>query len=451
MSVYIKIKKGLDIKLAGEASKLSVNLQLPEIFALKPTDFSGLTPKLLVKEGDEVKAGTPLFYDKDNEAVKFCSPVSGEVIEIVRGEKRKILEVKILADKEIKYVSFNKLNPIDLSREQVTEALLNSGTWPFIRQRPFGIVADPDAKPKSIFISAFDSNPLAPDNNFILYGSDSNFQTGLDALQKLTDGKIHLNVQAEANPIAVFVNAKGVVLNKISGPHPAGNVGVQIHHIDPVNKGEAVWYINPQDVLIIGKLFNEGIFYAARVVALTGPSVNAPKYYKTIVGCPVKNIIADGGLKAGENRIISGNILTGTQIPPGGYIGFYDSQVTVVSEGHEFEFMGWLAPGFNKFSMSRTFFSWMTPNKKHVLNTNLHGEERPFVMTGQYEKVFPMDIYPVQLLKSILIEDIDMMEKLGIYEVTEEDFALCEFVCTSKIRSQEIIRRGLDLVRREFS
>ena len=451
MSVYIKIKKGLDIKLAGEASKLSVNLQLPEIFALKPTDFSGLTPKLLVKEGDEVKAGTPLFYDKDNEAVKFCSPVSGEVIEIVRGEKRKILEVKILADKEIKYVSFNKLNPIDLSREQVTEALLNSGTWPFIRQRPFGIVADPDAKPKSIFISAFDSNPLAPDNNFILYGSDSNFQTGLDALQKLTDGKIHLNVQAEANPTAVFVNAKGVVLNKISGPHPAGNVGVQIHHIDPVNKGEAVWYINPQDVLIIGKLFNEGIFYAARVVALTGPSVNAPKYYKTIVGCPVKNIIADGGLKAGENRIISGNILTGTQIPPDGYIGFYDSQVTVVSEGHEFEFMGWLAPGFNKFSMSRTFFSWMTPNKKHVLNTNLHGEERPFVMTGQYEKVFPMDIYPVQLLKSILIEDIEMMEKLGIYEVTEEDFALCEFVCTSKIRSQEIIRRGLDLVRREFS
>jgi len=451
MSTYIKIKKGLDIKMAGEASKSLVNLQVPEIFAIKPADFIGLTPKLLVKEGDEVKAGSPLFCDKNNESVTFCSPVSGEVIEIVRGEKRRILEVKILADKEIKYASFNKTDPNDLSGEQITGALLNSGAWPFIRQRPFGIVANPGEKPKSIFISAFDSNPLAPDNNFIMPGNEANFQTGLDALQKLTDGKVHLNVQADAATAAVFMNAKGVVLNKISGPHPAGNVGVQIHHIDPVNKGEAVWYINPQDVVIIGKIFNEGIFDATRVVALTGSPVNDPKYYKTIVGCSVKNMIADGGLKAGENRIISGNILSGYQIPPDGYLGFYDSQVTVIPEGHEFEFMGWLAPGFNKFSMSRTFFSWMTPNKKHDLNTNLHGEERPFVMTGQYEKVFPMDIYPVQLLKSILIEDIDMMEKLGIYEVTEEDFALCEFVCTSKIRSQEIIRRGLDIVRRELS
>jgi len=451
MSTNIKIRKGLDIKLSGEASKSVVNLPLPEIFAIRPADFSGLTPKLLVKEGDEVKAGTPLFYDKSNEAVVFCSPVSGEVLEIVRGEKRKILEVKILADKEIKYESFNKSNPGDLSGKQITEALLNSGAWPFIRQRPFGIIANPGEKPKSIFISAFDSNPLAPDNDFVMYDAAANFQTGLNALQKLTDGKVHLNVHADANVAAVFMNAKGVVLNKISGPHPAGNVGVQIHHIDPVNKGETVWYINPQDVLIIGKLFNEGIFDATRIIALTGSSVIDPAYYKIIIGYPVKNIIADGGLKAGENRIISGNILTGYQIPPGGYIGFYDAQVTVVPEGGEFEFMGWLAPGFNKFSMSRTFFSWMTPNKKHDLNTNLHGEERPFVMTGQYEKVFPMDIYPVQLLKSILIEDIDLMEKLGIYEVVEEDFALCEFVCTSKIRSQEIIRRGIDLIRREFS
>ena len=451
MSIYLKIKKGLDIKLPGEASRSIVNLQLPEIFSIKPADFPGLTPRLLVKEGDEVKAGSPLFSDKNNEAVRFCSPVSGEIIEIVRGEKRKILQVKILADKEIEHASFNKLNPAYLSREQITEALLNSGTWPLIRQRPFGIIANPGEKPKSIFISAFDSSPLAPDNSFIMEGTEANFQTGLDALQKLTDGKVHLNVHADANAVAFYMNAKGVVLNKISGPHPAGNVGVQIHHIDPINKGEVVWYINPQDVLIIGKLFNEGIFDPARIIALTGSSVIDPKYYKIIVGCPVRNIIADGGLKAGENRIISGNILTGTQITPDGYIGFYDSQVTVVPEGHEFEFMGWLAPGFNKFSVSRTFFSWMTPNKKHDLNTNLHGEERPFVMTGQYEKVFPMDIYPVQLLKSILIEDIDLMEKLGIYEVVEEDFALCEFVCTSKIRSQEIIRHGIDLIRKEFS
>lgn len=451
MSEYIKIKRGLNIKLAGEAAKSLVTVSMPDIFAIKPPDFPGLTPKLLAKAGDEVQAGTPLFYDKNNEAVKFSSPVSGEVVEILRGEKRVILEIKILADKKIKYAAFNKADPNELSREQVMEALLNSGTWPFIRQRPFGIVANPDEKPKSIFISAFDSSPLAPDNNFIMAGNEADFQTGLDALKKLTDGKIHLNIKAGETAAPVFMNATSVQLNKISGPHPAGNVGVQIHHIDPVNKGEAVWYINPQDVLIIGRLFNEGKFDATRVIALTGSQVDHPKYYKTIVGCAVKNMIDDGGLKEAEHRIISGNVLTGKQISAYGYLGFYDTQLTVIPEGHEFEFMGWLAPGFNKFSMSRAFFSWMKPNKKHDLDTNLHGEERPFVMTGQYEKVFPMDIYPVQLLKSILIEDIDMMEKLGIYEVAEEDFALCEFVCTSKIKSQEIIRRGLDIVRREFS
>lgn len=451
MSKYIKIKKGLDIKLAGEAHKTIAGIPLPKTFAIKPADFIGVTPKLLVKEADVVLAGTPLFYDKNNEAIKCCSPVSGEVIEIVRGEKRKILEVKILADREISYIAFDKANPNELSREAIIEALLNSGTWPFIRQRPFGTIANPNEIPKSIFISAFDSNPLAPDNDFIMQGNEATFQTGLDALRKLTEGKVHLNIHAVATAAAIFTNARGVEINKISGPHPAGNVGVQIHHIDPVNKGEVVWYINPQDVLIIGRLFNGGKFDASRVVALTGSQVIAPKYYKTIIGSAVKNIMADGRLKDGANRIISGNVLTGKQIAADGYLNFYDSQITVIPEGHQHEFMGWLAPGFHKFSMSRTFFSWLMPNKKHQLDTNLHGEERPFVVTGEYEKVFPMDIYPVQLLKSILIEDIELMEKLGIYEVVEEDFALCEFVCTSKIKSQEIIRRGLDIIQKEFS
>jgi Na+-transporting NADH:ubiquinone oxidoreductase subunit A len=450
MAKFIKIKKGLNIKLVGEADKILSELPLPEIFAIKPPNFIGVTPKLLVKEGDEVHAGTPLFYDKNNEVIKFCSPVSGEVIEIIRGEKRKILEVKILADKEINYVAFNKANIDDLSREDIIQALLNSGVWPFVRQRPFGIIANPNETPKSIFISAFDSNPLAPDNDFILQGNEEEFQTGLDALQKLTNGKVHLNINADTTPAKVFSNSKGVEINKISGPHPAGNVGVQIHHIDPVNKGEVVWCLNPQDILILGKLFNQGKFDAFRVVALTGSQIKNPKYYKTIVGSAVKNIISDGGLKEGENRIISGNVLTGKQIPSDGYLDFYDSQITVIPEGHEPEFMGWLAPGFHKFSLSRTFFSWLTPNKKHDLNTSMHGEERPFVVTGEYEKVFPMDIYPVLLLKSILIEDIELMENLGIYEVVEEDFALCEFVCTSKIESQDIIRRGLDLIRKEF-
>jgi Na+-transporting NADH:ubiquinone oxidoreductase subunit A len=241
-----------------------------------------------------------------------------------------------------------------------------------------------------------------------------------------------------------------VEINTISGPHPAGNVGPQIHHIDPINKGDVVWFINVQDVLILGRLFNKGKFDTSRVIALTGSQIDHPKYYRTVAGGAIRNIIADGGFKAGDNRIISGNVLTGRQISQDGYMDFYDSQLTVIPEGHEPEFMGWLAPGLNKFSMSRSFFSWLTPNKKYDLNSNLHGEERPFVVTGQYEKVFPMDIYPVQLLKSILIEDIEMMENLGIYEVVEEDFALCEFVCTSKIESQDIIRRGLDIVRREL-
>jgi Na+-transporting NADH:ubiquinone oxidoreductase subunit A len=451
MSKYIKIKRGLNLKLIGEAVKSVQDIPIADIFVIKPNDFIGLTPKLLVKVGDNLLAGTPIFYNKNNEAIKICSPVSGEVVEILRGEKRVILEIKILADLQIKYAPFLKSNLNDLRREEVVEKILSCGAWPFIRQRPYGVIANPSESPKSIFISAFDSNPMAPDNDFIMSGKEVDFQTGLDALKKLTDGKIHLNVQLKPTAASVFSNAKNVQINKISGPHPAGNIGIQIHHIDPVNKGETVWYINPQDVLIIGKLFNEGIFDATRTIALTGSQVNNPKYYKTIVGCSIKNILADSGLKKEENRIISGNILSGHKIPTDGYLGFYDSQITVIPEGHEFEFMGWLVPGLNKFSMSRTFFSWLTPDKKYDLNTNMHGEERPFVMTGQYEKVFPMDIYPVHLLKSILIEDIDMMEKLGIYEVIEEDFALCEFVCTSKIKSQEIIRNGLDIVRREFS
>jgi len=451
MSEYIKIKRGLNIQLIGEARKILSNLPLPETFALKPDNFKGVTLKLLVKEGDEVQAGTALFADKKNEAIKFCSPVSGEVVEIIRGEKRKILEVKILADKKPNFTVFKKADPHDLSREEIIEALLTSGVWPFIRQRPFGIIANPEEMPKSIFISAFDTNPLAPDNDFILKDNMTDFQTGLDALQKLTNGKVHLNINSDLTPVTVFANAGGVVINKISGPHPAGNVGVQIHHIDAISKGELVWYLYPQDVLILGRLFNYGRFDASRVIALTGSQVMDQKYYKTIVGCTVKTILADGGLKAGKSRIISGNVLTGKQISSEGFLDFYDSQITVIPEGVEPEFMGWLMPGFEKLSMSRTFFSWFKPNKKRGVNTNMHGEERPFVITGEYEKVLPMDIYPVQLLKSILIEDIEMMENLGIYEVVEEDFALCEFVCTSKIESQEIIRKGLELIRKELS
>jgi Na+-transporting NADH:ubiquinone oxidoreductase subunit A len=448
MAKVIAIKKGLDINLFGEADKNIVSLGAYETVAVKPTDFIDVTPKMLVKEGDEVLAGTPLFFDKANEAIQFCSPVSGEVLEIERGDKRKILAVKILADMEIKYSVFDQLNLKETSAEKIIEILLKSGAWPFIRQRPYGTIADPHSQPKSIFISGFDTNPLGPDVEFFMDGSMADFQVGCDALGKLTNGKIHLNIKA--NRTSVFNSITGVEISEFTGPHPAGNVGVQIHHIDPINKGEIVWFISPQDVAVVGRIFSKGKFDTRRVVAVTGSRIKNPQYYNTILGASIKQMLGHAGLHEGDNRIISGSVLSGTKTKADGYVGFYDSQITVIPEGHEPEFIGWLKPGLEKLSVSRAFFSWLTPKRKYDLTTNLHGEERPFVMTGQYEKVFPMDIYPVQLLKSILVDDIEMMEKLGIYEVLEEDFALCEFICTSKIESQQIIRRGLDMIRQEL-
>ncbi len=450
MPAKIRIKRGLNIKLAGEAARELRDLPPAETVAIQPPDFTGIIPRLLVHPGDEVRAGTPLFHDKAAESIIFCSPVSGEVVEINRGEKRRLLEIKILADKKTDYLSFGTLDTSQADREQIIEKLLQSGVWPLIRQRPYGVIPNPKVIPKNIFISGFDSAPLAPDLDFIMQSCEKDFQAGLDALGKLTNGKIHLNLRPGNNHSSVFTGAAGVEINTISGPHPAGNVGVQIHHIAPVNKGEVTWCIQPQDVLVIGRLFNKGIYDHTKVIALTGSQVVRPGYYKTIAGSVVKNILEDGGLRGGENRIISGNVLTGTQITSDGYLGFYESQITVIPEGNEPEFIGWLKPGLKKFSNSRAYFSWLAPDKIYSLDTNMHGEERPFVVSGQYEAVFPMDIYPVQLLKSIIIEDIDMMEKLGIYEVTEEDFALCEFVCTSKIESQKIVRHGLDVVRKEL-
>jgi len=443
MSENIKIRKGLNIKLQGEAEKVFIDVPPSETYVIKPPDFINIRPKLLVNSGDEVKAGTPLFYDKDNEDVLFTSPVSGEVVEINRGAKRKIMEVKILADKKISYEPFKKSNPNDLSREKIIETMLKSGVWPLIRQRPAG-------NPKAIFISAFDTNPLAPDNDFVLHRNGEIFQAGLDAVAKLTSGKVHLNIKANTVTSRVFTYSKGVQINEISGPHPAGNIGVQIHHLDPVNKGDTVWYLYPQDVLIIGRLFLEGRFDASRIVVLTGSEVKKPRYYKMMIGASIKNMVVDN-VKEGNLRYICGNVLTGTKILPEGYIGFYDTQITVIPEGDDEQFLGWLAPGLKKFSMSRTFLSWLMPNGEYRLNTNLNGEKRAYVITGEYEKVLPMDIHPVHLIKSIMIGDVEQMENLGIYEVSEEDFALCEFVCTSKINIQQIIREGLDLVKQEMS
>ena len=450
MSKDIRLKKGLNINLLGEADKVYASVKPTKRYVVKPTDFHTLTPKLAVKVGDKVKAGTILFFDKYNDKVNFCAPVSGEVIDIVRGAKRKILEVVLEADAVIEYEQFNTDTAKNISRVQIIDTMLKAGIWPFVRQKPYDIVANPTDMPKAIFISAFNSAPLTIDNDFALYGLDELFQKGLDYITQLTSGKTHLNIDGNTNPATVFTGAKGVEINKISGAHPSGNVGIQVHHINPINKGEVIWYLQPQDVIAIARLFTEGKYDVSRIVALSGSQVKKPKYYRTIAGATISNLLADN-ITEGDNRIISGDILTGQHIDVNGTLGFYDTTITVIEEGKEQEFLGWILPGLHKFSASKTFLSWLTPSKKYTLNANMHGEERAYVMTGEYEKVLPMDIFPAHLIKACMIEDIELMENLGIYEVSPEDFALCEFVCTSKIEVQTIIRNALELVRKENS
>jgi Na+-transporting NADH:ubiquinone oxidoreductase subunit A len=451
MGKIIKLRKGFTINLAGKAAPSIADANPPETCSIKPTDFQGLyMPKPMVKEGETVKAGTPIFHDKKHEQVLHTSPVSGEVVEVRRGDKRRLLEIKILADKSVEYESFGKYSVSDianLSVNQLKSQILKSGLWPWLVQRPFGIVAEPEVTPKAIHISTFDTHPLAPDYSILFKGQDHFFQAGIDILKKFTPGSIHVNVHASSEIPTTFSQVKGVEMNKFYGQHPAGCVGVQIHHIDPVNKGDVVWTINPLGVIQIGKLFLQGIYDASRIVALTGSEVKTPQYYKTVTGASVKKLI-DSNLTNDHVRVISGNPLTGTAIGKNGHIGFYDHQVTVLPEGDRYEFLGWIIPGTNKLSFHRAIglMSFLNPGKERVIDTNTHGEPRAFVQSGVFEQVTPMDILPTHLLKSILAEDIDEMEALGIYEVIEEDLALCEFVDVSKHKVQEILRKGIDLV-----
>jgi Na+-transporting NADH:ubiquinone oxidoreductase subunit A len=451
MAEVIKIKKGLDINMIGQAEKIYVKAPRAKTFAIKPGDWHGLTPKIIPKLCDEVKVGTPIFYDKYHPEIKFTSPVSGILQVINRGERRRIIEVVVEDDGKDTAETFLKADPGTLKREQIVENLLNSGLWPTIRQRPYTVIAKPDQQPKSIFISAFDTAPLAPDYDFMLKDSEEDFQWGINALKQLTAGKVHLNLDGRYPSVRTLSEIKGVEINRFKGPHPAGNVGIQISRLDPINKGDVIWVVQPQDVLTIGRLFKTGKYDPSIVVALTGSRVEKPQYYKTIRGTAVAPLL-ENQLKDGENRVISGSVLNGKMInAETGYVGFFDSQVTVIPEGNYHELFGWMMPGFKKLSVSRSFAStWLTPNRKFEVDTNFHGGERAFVMTGEYEKVMPMDIYPVQLLKSILVNDIDKMEQLGIYELDEEDMALCEFVCTSKTPVTKILRDGLNAMRKEM-
>lgn len=450
MSKTIKLRKGLDIRLVGEANKVKTEVALPKTVSVKPTDFHGVTPKMLVKEGATVKKGEIIFQNKYNELVKFASPVNGKVEAIVRGEKRRILEV-LISLSENQEATGNPIGLESLSGDDVKSKMLAAGLWPFVKQRPLDVIADPQSAPKAIFISAFDSSPLAPDFDYVLHGKNDDFQKGLDALAKLTTGKVHLTVNGSSPSDEIFTGAKGVQINKIIGKHPAGNVGTQIHHIDPVNKGEFVWTINAQDVAIIGHYFNTGVYSAKRTIAITGSEIKDPHYVDVIIGGNVSGIL-NGHIATDNVRVISGNVLTGDKIEQEGHIGFYHNQITVIPEGNQLKFVltkGWLAPGFDKFSNSRLFPTFLTGKKKFRLDTNTNGEERAFVVTGELDRVFPFDILPLQLVKAAITDDIDGMENLGIYEVAPEDFALCEYVCTSKIDIQDKIRHGLDLIAQE--
>ncbi|RLJ67338.1 Na+-transporting NADH:ubiquinone oxidoreductase subunit A [Lacinutrix venerupis] len=450
MSKDIKIKKGLDIKLKGAAEKATENAIISNTCTVRPEDFHGVIPKLLFKVGEKVKAGQALFYDKSNENVKFASPVSGEVIEIARGEKRKILSIKIQADKEQSFEDFGALNVDSAKAEDIKAKLLASGCWAFVKQRPYDIVAKPDVAPKAIFISGYASAPLAADLDYTLAGKEAELQAAVSALAKLTEGQVHIGVGKSNNsPLAGLSNA---TIHKVSGPHPAGNVGTLINKIDPVNKGETVWTVAAQDLVIIGELLLTGKFNAERTIALAGSSVKKPRYFRTKIGSEIATMVYDNGVdKDGNDRIISGNVLTGKQVKPDGALDYYSNVISVIPEGDDYEFFGWNKPIFNKVSTSRALtFSWLTPKKEFDLNTNTNGEHRAFVLTGSYEEVFPLDIFPLQILKACMYQDLDEMEALGMYEVAPEDFALTEFICVSKQPHQDIIRNGLDLMYKEI-
>ncbi len=450
MSKDIRINKGLNIPLKGEADKVFGNAERSDTFLVKPSDFKNFTPKLLVKEGAEVLAGSPLFFNKEYPDVKVGSPVSGEVVEVIRGAKRKIMGIKILADKETRYADFPAADASTMSREDVKKRLLDQCLWSFIKRRPYGTVARTSDEPLSIHVSGFDSAPLAADVDFVLNGKEKEFQAGLDALKQLTDGPVNLNLHRNLSTSEVLKGARGVQINWFGGPHPASNVGIQIHHIKPINKGDVVFTVAAQDVALIGSAFVTGKYDASRVVAVVGPKVNQPKYYRTVQGAAVNTFAAD--VSGENNRFVSGNALTGSNVGSDGYLGFFDKEVTVLEEGDRAKFFvteGWAGAGLNKHSASHSYFSWLMPSKKYDLDTNTNGEPRALVVTGEYESVFPMDIYPQHLLKAIMIGDIELMENLGIYEVDDEDFALCEYVCTSKTAVQHIVREGLELIEKE--
>ncbi len=448
MANVIKLHKGLNINLKGKPAQELFDVKQADIYALMPSDLHGITPKVVVKEQESVKAGDALFVDKNHPEVKFVSPVSGTVTAVVRGERRKVLSISVAAAKEQDYVEFGKKDVSALTGEQVKAALMEAGMFAFFVQRPYIVVADPNVTPKGIFVSAFDTNPLAADFDYVLKGQEGDFQTGLNALAKIAKTYLGISVN-QKNP--ALTSAKNVTVTAFDGPNPAGNVGVQINHIDPINKGEVVWTLGAEEVIFIGRLFNTGRVDFTRTIALTGSEVKKPAYCKLMVGAQLTNVFA-GRVEGGKNlRYINGNVLTGTQTQADGFLAAHATSLTVIPEGDDqHEFLGFIMPRTDQFSTSRSYFSWLCGKKEYALDARIKGGERHMIMSGEYDKVFPMSIFPEYLIKAIIAGDIDRMEALGIYEVAPEDFAVAEFVCSSKLELQRIVRQGLDMLRKEM-
>ena len=452
MSKNIVLKKGLNIPIAGEAELRVSKAIAPGIVAVCPTDFKGLLPRLLVKEGDSVLCGSPVIADKKNPDILLASPVSGTVKELVRGDKRKLLAVLIEADDEQKCVDFGKKDVDGLDADAVRSAILQAGLWPWIVQRPYGILANPLETPRDIFVSAFSSAPLAADSEFCYDSEAKAIQAGVSALAKLSAGKVHFSLEAgrEHSPLARLQNAE---IHFFKGKHPAGNVGVQIANIKPIQKGETVWTVSLAGLAAIGKLFVKGRYDVSRKVAVCGPMAIEPSYIQTVPGMPMKTLAPFYGNLPEGIRFISGDVLSGRNVGEAGYLGFFDDQITLIREGVDKELLGWARPlRCKQYSRDHSYFSWLTPWRKYEMDTNLHGGPRAFLMNdGYYSKVLPMDIYPVYLAKACLASDIDKMERFGIYEVLPEDLATCEFIDPSKNNIQDIIAQGIDLMLKEMA
>ena len=450
MANVIKLRKGLDINLKGKAIKEKMTIGKVSEYALVPDEFTGITPKVAVREGDYVKVGDSLFVNKNCPEVRFASPVSGTILSVVRGERRKVLCVKIKADEKQVFTDFGKRDLSSMNGEDVKKALLEAGLFGYINQLPYAVSTTPNEQPKAIFVSALRDKPLAADFEFELEGNEKAFQTGLTALSKMA--KTYLGIGAKQTASAL-VNAIDVEVNVFDGPCPAGNVGVQVNHISPVNKGEVVWIVEPTAVIFFGRLFNEGKVDLTRTVAIAGSEVENPCYVDVLVGTPLSALL-DGKLKRKEGiRIINGNPLSGTKTDLNAYLGAHTSTISVIPEGdHADEMLGWILPRFKQFSVNRSYFSWLQgKNKEYDLDARIKGGERHIIMSGEYDRVLPMDIYGEYLIKAIIAGDIDRQEQLGIYEVSPEDFALAEFIDSSKLELQRIVREGLNTLRKENS